>query len=145
MGAKTFLLTTDTARGTTLQGGTLLPFAPGVVFGSASCTDSMNQVCVEGDEKKVVFAPCGYMTPSHPIPGMVLCKISKLHASHLSEIATDNGKKILYIGSSPFETEYQVTVPAQQPTPTGPVPDTTVTYKGTGVFIESASHTTEEV
>jgi hypothetical protein len=144
MGAKNFLLTADIAKGTTIQGGTLIPFAMGIINGSSNCSDTMRTVCVEGDEKNIVFAPCGYMTPAYPIPGMVLCKITKLHSSHISEIATDDGKKILYVGSGSFETEYQVIAPAQQPTPTGPIPDTKPKYTGTGSFTETGPHTCEE-
>jgi hypothetical protein len=151
MGAKSFLLTEDIVSFNIIEGGTLLAPAQTKMMGSSSIEDSERTVCIEGDEEKVLtknIVLCPYMTPEYTLPGVVRCKIKKLNSSHISGIAAcdSNGgfKNILYIGSSPFDVVYTVVVPAIQPPPAGPKPDTKHFYSGKGNFIETGVHTTEE-
>lgn len=143
MGAKSFLLTGDVVSFNTIEGGTLMAPAQTIMQGSSKSTDSKREFCVEGDEKNAFLASCAYMTPVYSIPGLVMCKIKKLNESHISSIAAYNNKKILYIGSN-FDVEYKVLQPAQQPTPTGPIPDSKPSYNGKGCFIETGKHTIHE-
>ena len=147
MAAKSFLLTGDVVSFDLIEGGTLMAPAKTIMKGTASIEDSGRVVCIEGDEKNALFPSCPYVAPPYTIPGAVMCKIKKLNSGHISGIVTDgsNGgdKNILYIGSSPFDVEYTVLMPAQQPTPTGPIPDTKLSYSGKGSFIETGIHTIE--
>lgn len=145
MGAKNILLTGDLAKCIQVQGAILIPFAVGPITSSATSSDTERAICVDGDEGKVVFAPCGYTTPTFPIPGVVLCKITELDSSHYSKYSTHDGKKILLVGSGSFKTKCTVTIPASAPTVPPSLDTPGKSYSGTGSFTEVGPHTCEEL
>ncbi len=109
---------------------------PGVMGGSGLQTLNGSKICLEGDEKDVSVPGCTYMTPTHSIPGVGTIKVDSLAGDQLSEITTDSNKAIIIKGSQ-LTAKFEVQSPAQQPTPSGPVPDATPSYSGQGMFITS--------
>ena len=120
-----------------------MPFAGAAIFIGAPITSMQatgtmtvmgKKVCLEGDESKVQL-PISYIAAPYVIPGMGTLKIKKLASSQIAS-KTVNGKKIL-LKTDMFDSEFQVSAPAQQPTPGGPVPDSTPSYNGKGQFIRT--------
>ena len=114
--------------------GAALVFAPpGKMQASGTMTVTGKEVCLEGDEANVMIdAP--YIAPPYVIPGQGKVIIKALAGDQLTKKTQHAGKPIILQGVM-FDTEFQVTAPAQQPTPTGPVPDGTPKYNGKGQFI----------
>lgn len=104
------------------------------INGSGTMTVTGKKVCLEGDEKNVQL-PINYIQGPYIIPGMGILKITGLAGDQLSKKTVNN--KALILKGSTFQAEMQVTAPAQQPTPSGPVPDATPKYSGMGQFITS--------
>ncbi len=130
-----FILTTgDKALFTPSFGQATVVPQPGNLIGTG--TDKINgkPVCIDGDEKKVLVPGCTYMTPQYTIPGVGMLSISGLAANQKAKKTKSGGQPVLLKGAS-FQAKFQVMVPAQQPTPTGPVPDATPQYSGSGTFI----------
>ncbi|MGY3805330.1 hypothetical protein ACWNT8_14795 [Pigmentibacter ruber] len=153
MGAKSFLLSGDLAViNPNMSNGKAFLSVPcnGLLKGSSKSDDTGRTICVEGDEKNILFVPVPYiLVPTPPnapgTPGMALCKVKELHSSHISKIAKAGDKKILYIGSSSYDVEFQVIAPATQISPVGaPIPDTNLSYTGTGTFKAISSHNATE-
>ncbi|WGL60626.1 hypothetical protein QEJ31_03290 [Pigmentibacter sp. JX0631] len=153
MGAKSFLLSGDLAvisRNMSNGKAFITVLCNGLLKGSSKSQDTGRTICVEGDEKNILFAPVPYtLVPTPPnapgSPGSVLCKVKELHSSHISKIAKAGANKILYIGSSSYDVEFQVIVPATQVSPAGaPIPDTNLSYTGTGTFKAISSHNATE-
>ena len=127
------IVTGDQVKFLPTQGNASL-IAPAIIpiIGTGTLAVMSKLVCLEGDEKNV-HMPIPYTAGPYSIPGMGLLKITALAADQLSQKLM-NGKKVILKGAQ-FDAEMQVTVPAQQPTPTGPVPDATPKYTGKGEFM----------
>ena len=74
------------------------------------------------------------MTPQYSIPGVGILSIQSLAGNQKAKKNKSGSKAVLLKGAT-FTAKFQVAVPAQQPTPTGPIPDATPQYSGTGTFI----------
>lgn len=107
---------------------------PGSISGTAISTIGGKAICVEGDEDSVEAKGCTYMTPQYPIPGMGTVKIKALAGNQTGKKYVCDGKKVLLKGNQ-FDAVFEVQVPAMQPTPGGPVPDSTSKYDGKGMFM----------
>lgn len=130
-----FILTTgDLAMFNPMFGQAIVTVLPGNIMGSGKSMINKKLVCVDGDEKTVIVPGCPYMTPIHNIPGMGILSIDSLAPNQKAQRTKSNSKPVLLKGGS-FKAKFQVLVPAQQPTPAGPVPDATPQYSGTGTFI----------
>ena len=130
-----FILTTgDLAMFNPVFGQAIVTVIPGNLVGTGKDMINKKLVCVDGDEKTVVVPGCPYMTPVHNIPGMGILTIDSLAANQKAQRTKSNNKPVLLKGGT-FKAKFQVLVPAQQPTPAGPVPDATPQYSGNGTFI----------
>lgn len=114
---------------------TVVPM-PGSLSGSGPGTLRGKKICVEGDEKDVEVAGCGYFTPQYCIPGTGTLKISALAGDQKAEKTKSGGKAVLLKGQQ-FTAKFEVKSPAQQPPPGpgSPIPDPTPEYSGNGMFI----------
>ena len=113
---------------------------PTTIAGTASKTNVTGKPpCLEGDEKNVQSAGCMYIAGAYVIPGTGTLKIDKLNSDQLTKKTKIEGKKAILHGSM-FDAVFEVQSPAQQPTPSGPVPDSTSKYSGgKGMFVPSNS------
>src|SRR5712664_939051 len=111
---------------------------PTTIAGTASKTNVTGKPpCLEGDEKNVQSAGCMYIAGAYVIPGTGTLKIDKLNSDQLTKKTKIEGKKAILHGSM-FDAVFEVQSPAQQPTPSGPVPDSTSKYSGgKGMFVPS--------
>lgn len=131
--ADSAIITGDQVQFLPAQGAaTLLAPAMIPISGTGTMAVMGKPVCLEGDEANVQM-PVPYIAGPYSIPGMGLLKINALAGDQLSKKLM-NGKKVILKGSQ-FDAVMEVTAPAQQPTPTGPVPDGTPKYTGKGQFI----------
>lgn len=110
---------------------------PGNIKGSGGASLSGTKVCIEGDEGSVQVAGVMYSTPVYSIPGTGTLLIDQLAANQIADHTHSNNKKVLLKGSQ-FTAKFQVQSPAQQPSPSGPVPDGTPLYSnGKGSFVSA--------
>jgi hypothetical protein len=93
-------------------------------------------VCIDGDERKVTVSACPYVTQKCSIPGMGMLFIQSLDSSQKAQKIKSKGKPVLLKGGE-FKAKFTVTSPAQQPSTPNPIPDTTLQYSGTGIFIST--------
>lgn len=107
---------------------------PGDLKGSGPAMLNGKKLCVDGDEKNVAVPGCAYTTAQHSIPGTGTLKIDALAPDQKAQKTATGGKLVLLKGSS-FVAKFEVQSPAQQPTASGPVPDATPQYPGSGTFI----------
>lgn len=107
---------------------------PGILSGSGKMKINGKIICVDGDEKNVRVLGCPYQTPQYSIPGVGMLTIESLGGDQKAKKTKSGGKPVLLKGST-FKAKFQVMAPAQQPTPTGPIPDATPQYSGQGQFI----------
>jgi hypothetical protein len=114
-------------------GAAIVVVLPGDLKGSGPATLNSKKLCVDGDEKNVSVPGCSYMTPQYSIPGVGTLKIDALAPDQKAQKTSTGGKLVLLKGSN-FTAKFEVQTPAQQPTPTGPVPDGTPQYPGSGMF-----------
>jgi hypothetical protein len=119
-------------------GAALVVPIPTTIAGTASRTKVTGKaVCLEGDEGDVESAGCMYIAPPYVIPGTGTLKIDALGGDQLTETTEIEGKKAIVQGSM-FDAVFEVQSPAQQPTPSGPVPDSNTKYSGgKGMFVPS--------
>jgi hypothetical protein len=130
-----FILTTgDLAMFNPAFGPAIVTVIPGNLVGTGKGMINKKMICVDGDEKTVMVPGCPYMTPVFNIPGVGMLSISSLGADQKAKRTKSSNKPVLLKGST-FNAKFQVMVPAQQPTPGGPVPDATPQYSGTGTFM----------
>ncbi len=115
-------------------GAAIVVVQPGDLKGSGPATLNGKKLCVDGDEKKVSVSGCSYMTPQYSIPGTGTLKIASLAGNQKASKTNTGGKAVLLKGGT-FTAEFEVQSPAQQPTQSGPVPDSTPKYTGTGMFV----------
>ena len=91
-------------------------------------------VCVQGDEQPIALrAPLMYTAPPFVTPGMGTLTLT-LMPNNLTLCTTIAGKPGLLRGAT-FMATFNVTVPAMQPTPVGPIPDPVVVKPCTAQFI----------
>jgi len=122
----------------TFGSATVIP-QPGQISASGEATLSGTKLCIEGDEGSVQVPGVSYTTPVYTVPGTGTLLIDRLAGDQKARHTHSNSKKVLLKGSQ-FIAKFQVQAPAQQPTPTGPVPDGTPEYgNGKGNFITSNS------
>jgi hypothetical protein len=89
--------------------------------------------CLDGDElPPALRAPLPYTAPPFVTPGLGLVSVVLTPTNKTAQ--TSDGRAILIKGAT-FLAELQVTVPAMQPTPGGPVPDPVLKKPGTATFI----------
>ena len=90
-------------------------------------------ICLMGDQiPPPLMAPLPYTAPPFVTPGMGTLELI-LPPSNWT-IKTLNGKTILLKGTV-FQAIFNVSVPAMQPTPAGPIPDPVVVKPGTAEYI----------
>jgi len=114
---------------------------PGTMAGSGKANFSGKPICVEGDEEDVEVPGCMYISGGFVIPGVGTLKIQALNADQIATKTNSDGKKLILKGSM-FTAVFEVQTPAQQPTPTGPVPDPAPQYTGQGQFVTTNSQWT---
>jgi hypothetical protein len=91
-------------------------------------------VCLQGDElPPSLLVPLPYTAPPFVTPGMGMLQVT-LTPANLTLRSQFAGKSALLKGAT-FMAQFQVTMPAMQPTPVGPVPDPVVLKPGTAQFI----------
>ncbi|MCW6037558.1 hypothetical protein K4A83_14920 [Spirulina subsalsa FACHB-351] len=130
-----FILTTgDLAMFNPTFGAAIVTVRPGNLSGTGKMKINQKLVCIDGDEKTVIVPGCPYMTPVYNIPGVGILSIASLAPNQKALRVKSNHKPVLLKGGT-FNAKFQVLVPAQQPTPGGPVPDATPQYAGTGSFV----------
>jgi len=124
----------DTATFSPAFGAATVVVQPGTLRGTGPATLGGKKLCVAGDEGSVSVPGCAYLTPSHPIPGAGTLEISALAGDQTAAKPATGGAPTLLVGSS-FTAAFVVQSPATQPTPSGPVPDPTPRYSGSGTFV----------
>jgi hypothetical protein len=129
----------------TINPPTVVPqlIAPVALVASGFTKVSDKAVCIEGDElPPSLKSPLQYMSPPYVIPGMGKISVT-LKSANKTSVATDNDKKMLLKGST-FDAKFEVQSPAQQPSPGGPIPDSSTSYSGTAQFISTNTLSTSE-
>jgi hypothetical protein len=108
--------------------------APVPLIGTGTTVlESNKPICLQGDELPLsIKAPMPYTAPPFVTPGMGSLQII-LMPNNLTML-TQNGKPIIIKGAT-FQAIFNVSAPAMQPTPAGPVPDPLVVKPGTAMFI----------
>ncbi len=117
-------------------GAAVVVVQPGTLSGSGPATVGGKNICVDGDEANVSVPGCVYMTPQYSIPGSGTLKIDALAGDQLASKTNTGGKAVMLKGGS-FTAKFEVQSPAQQPPPGpgSPIPDSTASYSGNGMFI----------
>ncbi len=117
-------------------GAAVVVVQPGTLSGSGPATVGGKNICVDGDEANVSVSGCVYMTPQYSIPGSGTLKIDALAGDQLASKTNTGGKAVMLKGGS-FTAKFEVQSPAQQPPPGpgSPIPDSTASYSGNGMFI----------
>jgi hypothetical protein len=91
-------------------------------------------VCLEGDELPIALrVPLMYTAPPFVTPGMGTLTLMLTPANKTLR-SSFSGRAALLKGG-PFNAMFNVTVPAMQPTPVGPVPDPLLAKPCTAQFI----------
>jgi len=100
---------------------------------SQNVLEEMKPICLLGDEMPPTLkAPMPYTAPPFVTPGVGTLQIILL-PTNLTKL-TMNGKPIILKGAT-FQAIFNVSAPAMQPTPAGPVPDPLLVKPGTAMFI----------
>ena len=93
-------------------------------------------VCLEGDELPMMLkSPQPYTSPPFVTPGMGTLELTLTPTNKTTPMTTVNGGKAILIKGGPFIAVFNVSSPAMQPTPAGPVPDPLVKKPGQATFI----------
>jgi Contractile injection system spike tip protein len=91
-------------------------------------------VCLQGDElPPTLRMPLMYTAPPFVTPGMGTLTIV-LMPDNLTMLSSVGGKPALLKGAT-FQAMFNVTMPAMQPTPAGPIPDPLLVKPCTAQFI----------
>jgi len=119
-------------------GAAVVVVRPGFMSASGPATISSKKICVEGDEAKLSVPGCTYIAGPYTIPGVGTLKIDRLAGNQKANKTDTGGKAVLLKGGS-FQAKFEVQSPAMQPLtpPAVPVPDTMVSYPGSGRFINT--------
>lgn len=115
-------------------GQAIVTVRPGQLKGSGPGTIGGKKICVAEDESSVSVPGCMYIAGPYAIPGTGTLKIESLASNQTARKTNTGGKAVLLKGGN-FTAKFEVQSPAQQPTPSGPVPDSTPSYSGQGMFI----------
>lgn len=115
-------------------GPAIVVVQPGQLKASGPAATNGKKICLEGDESEVSVPGCMYMAGPFAIPGTGTLKIDSL-APDQKTVKTRHKGKALMLKGGQFIAKFEVQSPAQQPAPTGPVPDPTPMYSGQGTFI----------
>jgi hypothetical protein len=107
---------------------------PGSLRASGPATVNGKKICVVGDESSVAVHGCVYLSGVYSIPGSGCLEIAALASDQTARTSKTGGQKLLLVGRS-FTARFKVEAPAQQPTPSGPIPDSMVEYTGEGRFL----------
>ncbi|MFO0615916.1 MAG: hypothetical protein U0414_25195 [Polyangiaceae bacterium] len=122
----------------TIDPPTLVPdlVAPVALVANGFSKINDKKVCIEGDElPPSLKVPLMYTSPPYVTPGMGTVTLT-LKSGNKSRVSKDKEKKMLLKGQT-FDAKFEVKSPAQQPSPTGPVPDSNTSYSGTAQFISA--------
>jgi Contractile injection system spike tip protein len=123
-----FIIKTGDMLQVTVPPPALVPqlIAPIPLLGTGTTVLVNNQpVCLQGDELPMaVSGPLMYTAPPFVTPGMGTLTVT-LSPNNLTLRTTAAGKPALLKGAT-FMATFNVTAPAMQPTPAGPVPDPVV-------------------
>ena len=108
--------------------------APGPLMGSSTNLQVMDQfVCLVGDEIPMAWrGPMPYTAPPFVTPGVGTLQVILLPNNQT--VQSTNGSPMLLKGGT-FQAMFQVSAPAMQPTPAGPIPDPVPVKPGTAQFI----------
>lgn len=131
-----FILTTgDQAIFNSTFAKAIVVVRPGVLNGTGRATVNKNEICVVGDEKKVIVPDCSYTSPPFVTPGVGILSIQSLATNQKARKVKSIRKAVLLKGTA-FVARFKVIVPAQiPPTPVSPaIPDPMRFYPGTGYF-----------
>ncbi|MBD2729683.1 hypothetical protein H6G96_26045 [Nostoc sp. FACHB-892] len=109
----------------------IVPAAGVVLTGTGIPKVNNKEICIVGDEKRVIVPPCSYTSPPHITPGIGTLSIESLAANQIAIKVKSKRIAVLLKGTT-FIAKFQVTTPAQTPTP--PQPDLILQYFGTGYF-----------
>ncbi|NOY85293.1 MAG: hypothetical protein GXO96_10845 [Nitrospirae bacterium] len=117
-------------------GAAVVVVQPGTLTGSGPGTIEGNTICVEGDEADVSVPGVMYMTPQYSIPGTGTLKIEALAGDQVATKTNTGGVAVMLKGGN-FTAKFEVQSPAMQPPPGpgGPIPDSSPSYDGEGMFI----------
>lgn len=109
---------------------------PGDMKGSGPAKIKGKKICVDGDESKVSVPGCMYIAGPYAIPGSGTLKIDSLAGDQKAKKTKVGGKPVLLKGKM-FNAKFEVQSPAKQPPPGpgSPIPDSTTSYSGKGMFI----------
>ncbi|MGI9148102.1 MAG: hypothetical protein ACR2IK_16370 [Chloroflexota bacterium] len=109
--------------------------APVPLLGSGMTVLVNNQpVCLQGDELPIALSgPLMYTAPPFVTPGMGTLMVT-LMPNNLTLRTTASAKPALLKGAT-FMATFNVTAPAMQPTPAGPIPDPVVVKPCQAQFI----------
>jgi len=128
------LMDGDKANFNPAFGLAIVTVQPGVLKGSGPATIAGNKMCVDGDEGDLSVQGCTYVTMQHTVPGSGSMKISAL-AGNQKATKTKTGDKLVLLKGMLFIAKFEVQSPAQQTTPSGPVPDPMTEHVGNGTFV----------
>jgi hypothetical protein len=117
-------------------GAAVVVVRPGVLRGSGPATVNGKAVAIDGDEASATVEGCVYQSAAYPIPGTGTLEVASLAGDQRSRDSQSGGQALLLVGGS-FNARFRVQSPAQQPTPSGPVPDPLTEYAGQGQFLTS--------
>lgn len=114
----------------------LLAPAITVITGSAVTSNAVKMnICVVGDELKVMLPGIPYMSGSFVTPGVCMLSIMMLGPDQLSKTVKAGGKFVILKGTT-FTAKMQIIAPAMQPNPPAPpIPDPVPLNMGKGMFI----------
>jgi len=117
-------------------GAAVVVVQPGDLKGSGPATINGKKICVDGDEKDVSVPGCTYMTPQYSIPGTGTLKIDALAGNQVATKTNTGGIAVMLKGGN-FTAKFEVQSPAKQPPPGpgGPIPDSSPSYSGQGMFV----------
>lgn len=112
--------------------GAAVVVRPGKMVGSGPATIGEKNICVQGDETKVVVEGCTYTTTIHPTLGVGTLTIFAL-AANQKAIKTNSGDKAVLLRGNKFQAQFEVKSAAKQAAPAN-TPDPLKIYYGTGSF-----------
>ncbi|MBN3907905.1 MAG: hypothetical protein HWQ35_15495 [Nostoc sp. NMS1] len=129
------LVTGDRAMFNPTFGKAIVAVRPFILKGTGIPTVNKKNICVVGDEKKVIVPGCSYISPPNITPGTGTLSIQSLAINQKARKVKSTRKATLLKGTT-FIARFQVIVPAQiPPTPVTPaIPDPIPFYPGTGYF-----------
>jgi hypothetical protein len=117
-------------------GAAVVVVRPGVLRGSGPATVNGKAVAIDGDEASAAVRGCLYQSAAYPIPGTGTLEVATLAGDQRSQTSRAGDQPLLLVGGT-FTARFRVQAPAQQPTPSGPVPDPLTEYSGRGQFLTS--------